>query len=141
MVWGQTQRQAASVLVGVGGLIYMTSQQKKQRLKKKADKMLQEIGRNLYDECLVCGRPYTCLHHYFPKSVSYALRYNMKNCIPKCNGCHMSHHQKSDPRIHNIVNEVRGKVWLNRLEKAKQVTVKDTIGYIEGIIESLKLGL
>ena len=53
----------------------------------------------------------------------------------------MSHHQKSDPRIHNIVNEVRGKVWLNRLEKAKQVTVKDTIGYIEGIIESLKLGL
>lgn len=117
----------------------MTSQQKKSKLKKKADRLLQEIGRELYDKCLVCGGQYSCLHHYYPKSVSYALRYNLKNCIPICVGCHMGVHQRNDPTIINTINDIMGFDWLEELKEAKKVEVRDTIEYIEGVIESLKL--
>ena len=117
----------------------LTSQQKRARLKKKADRLLQEIGRELYDRCLVCGKPYTCLHHYYPKSLSSVLRYDWDNCIPICQSCHFEHHTKGNPDIHNKVNEVKGKEWLADLKlKKKTISIKESIGYYENIINNLK---
>jgi 5-methylcytosine-specific restriction endonuclease McrA len=117
----------------------ISSQQKKARLRKKADKVLQEIGRAIYNKCLVCGKPNNTLHHFYPKSTCASLRYNIKNCIPLCNGCHFSHHN-GNPEIHNRINEIKGKEWLEELRAIKKnVEVKDSISYYENIIRNLIL--
>ena len=116
----------------------ITSQKKKSNLKKKADKMLQEYGRSKYKSCEVCGREYTCLHHYYPKSVSFALRYNLDNCVAICNGCHCRHHQANDPSIHDRVREKRGQDWLDKLTREKGVYTPDTIKHIEEVITNIQ---
>ncbi len=108
---------------------------KKAYYRKKADKLLQEWGRDNFKYCEACSKPMSCLHHYYPKSSAGNLRYNELNLIPLCQGCHFRHHN-GDPRIHNAVNDKRGKAWLNKLNKAKQEFIKcDTIGYYKEIIE------
>lgn len=101
--------------------------------RNKADKSLQEWGRLKYTKCEICGKPISCLHHYFPKSVSSALRYEIDNLIPICQGCHFSHHN-GNPMIHNTVNEKRGKDWIKKLEKKKYNITKPSIGYYKQII-------
>jgi len=117
-----------------------TTQQKKTARKNKADRLLQELGRKLYsdDGCEVCGGVYSCLHHYVPKSVSYALRYYMPNCIPICVGCHMGIHKRNDPKIINTINEIRGKEWLEDLNNVRRKEIKDTLEYINSIVDGLK---
>ena len=116
-----------------------TTQQKKARLRKKADKMLQELGRRTYDSCLICGKPMSCLHHYYPKSTCSALRYDWENLVPICQGCHFSHHN-GNPAIHNKVNEIKGKKWLEDLEaKKRNGFVKTTIDYYENVIRLLDI--
>ena len=106
---------------------------------KKADKILQETGRLVYEKCLVCGKPMSALHHYYPKSTAGGLRYHWENLIPLCMGCHFRLHN-GDPRIQNTINEVKGKAWLNKLNKKKQEFSKcNTIGYYKGMCEKLSL--
>jgi len=91
-------------------------------LRKKADKILQEWGRRKYSKsgCLICGRQYNCLHHYYRKGASTTLRYWESNCIPICVRCHYLHHHTQDPSIHNAINRIMGAKWLKDLEKKKQ---------------------
>lgn len=86
---------------------------------KQADKVLQEIGRKMFNKCLVCGRDMSCLHHYYPKSSAGNLRYNFLNLIPICQGCHFRHHN-GYPEIHNKINEAKGGLWLRELNLARQ---------------------
>ena len=104
--------------------------------RRKADRLLQEWGRRTYKQCMVCEKKLSCLHHYYPKSKSSALRYDKGNLIPICNGCHLKHHT-GDPKIHNTVNAIRGAEWLKKLEKKKEGYVKTNIGYYKKIIEDL----
>ena len=106
---------------------------------KRADKLLQEIGRKKFSECLVCGQPMSCLHHYYPKSSAGNLRYNWLNLIPICQGCHFRHHN-GFPEIHNKVNEVRGEKWLKELQEAKKIPNFNcnTRKYYQDKIEELK---
>ncbi len=85
---------------------------------KKADKLLQKLGRLKFSKCEVCGNPISCLHHYYPKSSAGNLRYNWLNLIPICQGCHLRHHN-GFPDIHNIINKKRGDKWLEELKQAK----------------------
>ena len=94
--------------------------------KEKADKALQEWGRRTFKKCEVCGGKYSCLHHYFPKSTSTALRYNPSNLIPICQGCHFSHHN-GNPIPHNVINEKRGEEWKQYLYKKKNEIIKANI--------------
>ena len=110
------------------GLFFLKRGQKNRYYQKYADKLYQELGRKVYDRCLVCGKTLSCLHHYFPKSVSSALRYDMNNGIPICIGCHFSHHN-GDPRIHNKINAKMGKKWLLNLEIDKNKIIKISKGY------------
>lgn len=117
----------------------MVSSKKKQQLRNKCDKKLQEIGRLLYQKCEVCGKPMSCLHHYHPKSTCSALRYNIKNCIPLCAGCHFSHHN-GNPEIHNTINKIRGEEWIEELRTIKRNDfVKDTIERYETVLKNLEL--
>lgn len=104
--------------------------------RNKADKAIQEWGRQTYTSCLVCGRPMSCLHHYYPKSVSSALRYDKNNLIPICQGCHFSHHN-GNPEIHNIINRKKGEGWLKKLKENKEKIIKISKGYYQQIIKTL----
>jgi 5-methylcytosine-specific restriction endonuclease McrA len=115
----------------------LTSQQKKSRMQKKADRALQELVRRIYTGCMVCGKDTDLGHHYYPKSTCSALRYDLQNIIPLCQGCHFSHHN-GNPEIHNAVNQIKGKEWLDKLEVKKRIaSVKPSIAYYENIIKIL----
>lgn len=105
--------------------------------RRKADKLLQELVHSTYDYCLVCGKPVTAGHHYFPKSTAGNLRYHWENIIPLCQGCHFSLHN-SNPSIQNAINAIKGKEWLENLEIAKRNFLKcDTLSYYREICEKL----
>lgn len=102
--------------------------------RNKADKAFQEWGRRKYKKCLICPKPLSCLHHYYPKSTSSALRYDEDNGIAICVGDHFRHHN-GDPSIQNKINEVKGAEWLKRLKLKKNKIIKLSIGYYRDIIE------
>ena len=108
------------------------------QLQKECDTLLQQKGRKLYKSCEVCGKPMSCLHHFHPKSVSNALRYDWDNLIPICNPCHMRHHQANDPYIHGTIIQKRGQEWHDTLLKRRwREEVKTNVAYYEAIKERL----
>lgn len=104
---------------------------------KKCDTKLQHKGKELYQKCEVCSKPMSCLHHFFPKSVSSRLRYDWDNLIPICNGCHMRHHQANDPTIHGTILKKRGQAWYEVLIVKKYEPMDINIGYYKYIYEML----
>lgn len=106
----------------------------RRRWQLKADKAMQDWGRRTFTKCLVCGKPMACLHHYHTKASSSALRYDERNLIPICNGCHMQHHM-GNATIHNTINKLKGNYWVNDLERRKHDHIKTNIEYYKSIIE------
>jgi 5-methylcytosine-specific restriction endonuclease McrA len=88
---------------------------KKIDYRKKADRLIQEIGVANNAQCLVCGARCEVMHHYVPKSLSTNLRYCWSNLIPLCNGCHFKHHKQGDPTIMEIVVKKKGQDWADFL--------------------------
>jgi len=113
------------------------SYKKRQRLQKQADKALQEWGRRTYKSCMVCGKEMSCLHHFYPKSMASALRYEKDNLIPLCAGCHFKHHN-GDPRIHASIIHLKGEQWYANLMDKKYSIIKPNIKYYEQIIEQFQ---
>ena len=105
--------------------------------RNKADKLLQEVGRKKYKNCLICGGKYNCLHHFFTKGSSSSLRYNWLNLIPICISCH-SHHHWGHPEPHLKIVEIKGQEWVESLRAEKNKVVKTNIGYYKQIIEHLE---
>lgn len=103
-------------------------------LRRKADRAMQEYGRRTYKTCLICDNPISCLHHYYPKNTSNALRYDEDNLIPLCAYHHFSHHN-GNPEVHNAVNRILGDKWLKRLTKKKNKTIKANRSYYQEAIE------
>jgi hypothetical protein len=106
---------------------------------KKADAVLQEIGRLTYDKCLICGGAYSTLHHFIFKSQSTELRYNMKNCIPVCNNCHCSIHQGvSSVKVGEIIN-IKGLEWFEEIKRLKKQGIGKYYGrvYFENMYKKL----
>lgn len=93
-------------------------------LRTKGDRLFQENGKKLHPKCEACGKPTQVVHHFHPKSVSSALRFDPENGIGLCHGCHMRHHQAGDPRIHNIVINKRGSKWVIYLEDMRREIIK-----------------
>ncbi len=106
-------------------------------LRAKCDKALQEEGRKRYSECEICGKPISCLHHFFPKSISSRLRYEWDNLIPICVSCHFKHHSTFNPSIHAEIIKKRGQEWYDELEVMKREYVKTNVAYYESILEQL----
>jgi len=116
----------------------MTPQQKKRKQQNKCDRIIQEIGRETYKNCYVCGGVYSCLHHFIPKSRSNKLRYDWENLIPICSHCHSLHHQYKDSTIHAKIQLKKGEEWAKSLIKKQQEIVQTTLGYYKKIYENLK---
>ena len=105
--------------------------------RNKADKLFQRIFVETNPYCLLCGRPTSCGHHFFPKSTAGGLRYSFKNMVPVCQGCHFSHHN-GRPELHAEVLKQRGQQWYDDLVIEKRQYLKsDTIGYYKDIIDKL----
>ena len=115
-----------------------TPQQKRRALQRKCDKLLQEVGRKIYKDCYVCGRPYSCLHHFVCKSRSNRLRYDWDNLIPVCKSCHFKIHTGSDSTIHAIIQSKKGDKWVKDLILKKGEYVNISLKYYEDIIRKLE---
>ena len=107
-------------------------------LQTKADNLLQEWVKKKYPKCLVCGKKTHCGHHFFPKSLSGALRYVKTNMIPLCQGCHFAHHTRNDPTIHLAIFFEKGIPWYNNLIDLKSKPPKINQEYYRNIIKKLK---
>lgn len=113
-------------------------------LRNKADRLYQELGKLLYNECGICGGKYSCLHHYHPKSTSTALRYEIKNGVPICAGCHTRHHMANDPEIQFgmrlFMKEKFGENWETELLQERKIHqyTKTNTQYYKTQIEILK---
>ncbi len=111
---------------------------------RKADKKFQEIGREMYEEkgCLICGGKYSCLHHVFTKASCTHLRYNWKNVIPICVGCHFKIHGSEPVNVKSlmdIVIDLKGEDWYEELkrERNKHLYTKAGYKYYENMFNNL----
>lgn len=111
----------------------------KQKLRSRADKLwfgavLLKYG----DKCEVCGEQAVQAHHFFPKSLYPALRYDIDNGVPLCMKHHFLHHHRGDPSIHLAIISRRGKKWLAGLEKKKRDCVMWAVSFYEKTIARLE---
>lgn len=88
------------------------------KIQEECDSLLQEVGKLKYPKSLLSGSPTNVLHHYIPKSVSSALRYDWDNLIPLTNGEHWQIHNKSgNPDVANrILLKKGGQDWYDDLK-------------------------
>lgn len=105
---------------------------------KKCDNKMQDIGRKLHANCMVCGGPNQVGHHYHTKSSSSYLRYDWRNLIPLCHACHFKHHIKCDPAVHNTVNAKKGQDWIDSLEADRRKGIKAGVAYYQQIYSDLE---
>ena len=90
--------------------------------------------------CEVCRKPANNIHHFFPKGSFARLRYEISNGVPLCASCHIGHHWRGDPKIHQAIVYKRGKKWYDKLvAKSKEEAVSiNRVGWYEENIEKLK---
>lgn len=113
----------------------------KQLLRKEADKLWWEaVIKKFGKRCVICGKPAIDCHHFFPKRLYPAVRFEIDNGVPLCRGCHFAHHFKGDPTIHKKIIEQRGKKWYDRIEKKAKEPRSSylSIEWYKKNVESLK---
>lgn len=106
--------------------------------RNKADKLYQEVGKLKNKSCLICGGEYNCLHHFFTKGSSSALRYDFENGIPICVSCHIKIHKRQDPSMIATILEKKGEDWYKKLNQKRWKPFKANIGNYKQIIEKLE---
>ena len=104
----------------------------------KCDKLLTPIIKKLHPRCLLCSNETQVAHHFIKKSVSSNLRYNIDNLIPLCNDCHFRLHFNDEGLWNGRVAIIKGKDWLDNLEKNKKATIKCDCLYYEENYNRLK---
>lgn len=113
-------------------------QSKKQKLKKELDRLAQRIFVSQNPKCLICCNSTREAHHYIQKNQSLYLRWDFRNYIPLCGGCHCKHHISGDPRIHQIILRRKGMKWADSLEIDRRIISKDTISNLLEVKERLE---
>ena len=94
---------------------------KKQSLRGVADKLWRMCCVKAHgQDCEVCGNVGVQVHHFFPKGNFGYLRYDLKNGIILCKGCHFKLHHTFDPMINEIIIKKKGRKWYNNLKKKAQ---------------------
>ncbi len=93
----------------------------------------------LKDYCEVCGKEASQVHHFYPKGQYAHLRHDLENGVSVCSGCHMAHHSKGDPRVHEAIIDNRGKDWYESLrERSRQRPKTIKISELKGRYAQLK---
>lgn len=115
----------------------------KAQIQEDADEILQKLVVKKYPKCECCGQPVSCGHHFIEKSKSNILRYDLKNIIPVCHGCHTKFHNKfgfsylSYQIIADTIKR-RGKKWHDYIEQTRHRTIKNDHIYIKAQYDALK---
>jgi 5-methylcytosine-specific restriction endonuclease McrA len=116
---------------------------KKEIIRRKADKLLQEYIRAKHkgELCWVCGeRLVTVGHHFISKKNSLALRFYIPNIIPICKECHSLVHCQPHLVEPKICFKL-GTEWYEDLMETKRQGVKFNLEWIETqykILEEIK---
>lgn len=110
---------------------------KKQRLKRKLDRLIQDIYQKKYPICLVCGQPTTEMHHFIQKSQSLALRWDEKNLIPLCQSCHYKIHRIGDAEIISTIIRKKGEAWEKYIYAKRRTTFNDNLGNLREVEQKL----
>ena len=111
------------------------------RLRKKADKLFYQVVMEKNNGiCEVCGKQAVTAHHFITKASSSLLRYDLRNGVSICMGCHFAIHTKSDPELINILIKKRGQEWADEMYKIKHRENPKYKGveYYKGIIDKLQ---
>lgn len=108
------------------------------QLRKQADTLYQQLGMLKNKHCLICGSPAQCMHHFFTKGSSSALRYALSNGIPICQHCHCKIHLAQDPSMVAIILKKRGDKWFKELDTKRHEIVKTNKAYYQTVIEALQ---
>jgi len=111
----------------------------KQKLRLKADKLLQDYIRKAYKElCWVCGeRAVVCGHHFIPVSNCLATRYYLPNLIPICKECHFKLHIQPH-LVEPVICFKMGDIWYEDLMQVKRYGAKFTREWIQIQYDILK---
>jgi len=102
--------------------------------RKKADKLFQQWFISKNSQCELCLNVATCGHHFVTKAASSALRYEEKNMIPVCTGCHLGFHSSRASDFIGRIVLLRGAKWFQYLQLSKYKISKINIGYYKDII-------
>lgn len=108
-------------------------------LRNKADRKFQEFGMRNDPPCLLCGKPANCIHHFVPKSISSALRYEPKNGIQLCVGCHLRLHSSGDPEYEQKIIRIKGGSWYDDLQEIRKTLISTNRKFYEEAIIMLTL--
>ena len=109
-------------------------------LRRTADDLWRKAVYQKHPRCILCGRPASPAHHFFPKKLYGHLRYDLDNGISLCIECHFRHHTRGDPLIAQRIITTNGQDWYKRLlEKARQKPISfRSAGWYRKNIEQLR---
>jgi len=111
--------------------------QKIKKARAKADRLFQEVCLKLNPQSMVSGLKAEVTHHFVPKSLCMALRYDIENGITLTNGEHFSHHTKGDPEIYEKMTANKTAEWFVHIRNKRHEIIKPTLAWYESKIESL----
>lgn len=107
-----------------------------QRIGKAHRKLDKQIQQSVTGNCIICGKKAQVFHHYIYKSQSSFLRYEPKNLIPMCTGCHFTLHNK-DSSLATQIAYRKGKEWEDWIQANRRNFVKKDKFYLEHLQELL----
>lgn len=108
------------------------------RLKKQADKLFQQVGLKLGIHCQSCGKRAEVCHHAITKSLSNALRYDLKNSISLCVACHFKHHTQEDLAIYEAFTSNKDANWYKYIKENRDKPTRFTLTYLQTTIDALQ---
>jgi hypothetical protein len=104
---------------------------------KICDTLLQKINKQDNPKCLLCASDCQVGHHFFAKSISSFLRYDFRNIIPLCNGCHWRIHASGDPSYEQRIIDIKGRDWYDELDKIRRNPIQTNVKYYKDTEERL----
>ena len=107
------------------------------RARAKADRLFQIACLKLNPNSMVSGLKAEVTHHFVPKSLSMALRYDIANGITLTNGEHFQHHSQGDPDIYEKMTANKGAEWFDYIKIKRRITIKPTLAWFEEQIRIL----
>jgi hypothetical protein len=110
------------------------------RLWRKAGEALQRYYRSKGGLCMSCGRPMSVIHHHIPQARAKHLRFDERNLVRLCAGCHLKHHC-GDPsisfRYRNEMRNIYKQQWEDDLIVDSHKLVKKSIPEIRQELETI----
>ncbi len=108
------------------------------RLKREADKLYQQVCLKLSPLSMASGQKAEVTHHFCPKSLSNALRYDILNGITLTNREHFLHHSRFDPVIYEQMTKNKSAEWFATIKATRDQPTRFTLEYLQATIDVLK---